>query len=113
MNKRIDELIRNLERDIRRLKSLLSDLEERSDKKTFKEALSLFEKGWRLKNWGAFLTDTDEEITLTGPDGNECGYWADGAGRHTDEAFGIIGVKNTERGEEVLHYLSDLTEEEE
>ena len=112
MNKRIVALVRNLERDVRNLKSLLQDLEERSEKETFKEALSLFEKGWRLENWGAFLTDTDEEITLRDPSSEEVGYWADGAGRRTDEAFGIIGVENTERGEEVLHYLSDLTEEE-
>ncbi len=108
MNKRMKELIRNLKRDIRNLRFLVQDLEERFDKETFQDALFLFEKGWRLENWSAFLTDTFEEITLKDPSGEEVGYWADGAGRRTDEIFGIIGVENTEKGEEILYYLSQF-----
>lgn len=73
------------------------------------EAIRLYKDGWRLTNWGAILTDTDEEITLQGPAGKH-GYWADGAGRHTEEAFKIIGLLDNEESDGILSDLSDITE---
>lgn len=94
---------RGIEYSLEEAKEVFTEIE------TFQEALELFEKGWRLQNWGAFLTDTDEEIQIAGgPDGQH-GYWADGTNRNTDEVFAIIGVENNERGEDILFHLSNLT----
>lgn len=112
----IDQQINNLEEQIKVLqeqKALL--LKERLHAQLACtpegiKAASLFKDGWRLFNWGASLTDTDEEIILV-QNGKEVGYWADGSNRSTEEAFDKVGLEDNDFGNEVLSLLSELSEE--
>lgn len=111
----IDQQINNLEEQIKvlqeqkavllkeRLHALLHTTPEGV------KASELFKDGWRLFNWGASLTDTDEEIILV-QDGKRVGYWADGSSRSTEEAFALLGLEDNDFGNEVLTLLSELSE---
>lgn len=113
MNKRLTEAIRRLKRATDDLESLISDLETREEKPAYKLAVKLYEQGWRLTGWGFVLTDTSNETVLwkIGGTEKERGYWADGSGRDTDEAYAIVGVSDDIEGEDPLYFLGDLTEE--
>jgi hypothetical protein len=110
MNPRVREALMGLREAVEALERVLEDVACRDADPLFREAVRLFDEGHRLSNWGAPLTDTSNEVVLS-RGGEEIGYWADGTSRRTEEAFGLLGVP-TDDGDDILHYLSDLTEEE-
>lgn len=91
MNKRVVEKLHTAEQVLQALRAILEDLDAREGKPTFAKAEALFAEGWRLKNWGALLTDTHEETILT-RGGEIVGYWADGSNRNTEEAFQLLSL---------------------
>lgn len=111
----IDQQINNLEEQIRVLQEQKAFLlkerlhEQLSCTPEGVKAASLFKDGWRITNWGASLTDTDEEIILI-KNGKSVAYWADGSNRSTEEAFDIIDLEDNDFGNEVLSLLSELSE---
>lgn len=115
MNKRLTEAVKRLKRAADDLELLISDLETREEKPAYKLAVQLYEQGWRVTGWGAALTDTTNETVLwkIGGTEKEHGYWADGSGRNTDEAYAIVGVPEYVEDEDPLRYLDEITEERE
>lgn len=111
----IDQQINNLEEQIKVLqeqKALLLKQRLHALLHTTPEgvkASELFKNGWRLFNWGASLTDTDEEIILV-KNGKTVGYWADGTNRRTEEIFDLLTLEDNDFGNEVLTLLSELSE---
>jgi hypothetical protein len=112
----IQEQINSLESQIKELtdkkKALekelfLSNVKNSAEGKT---ALSLFNQGYRLVNWGASLTDTDEEIFII-LNGKSIGYWADGTNRNSEEVYSLLNLEDNEFNEEVLSILCDLSED--
>jgi len=110
MNKRIEEI----EKEIQRLESwkrkIIDDLAIREEKETFQEAMRLFKTGYRLTGWGLPLSDTNNETILT-RSGETIGYWSDGSNRDSEEAFERLSL-SPDNPDEILRYLNDLTLEE-
>lgn len=73
-------------------------------------ARELFEAGWRAHNWGAILTDTDEETVVSSPNGEEMTF-ADGISRRTERAEEWIRpLIGDAEPDDVLSELSRLTD---
>jgi hypothetical protein len=74
-------------------------------------ALSLYKSGYRLINWGASLTDTNEEISLY-YSGKQIGYWSDGISRNIEDAFKLLGLdmSNYDFCQDICYYLTEISE---
>lgn len=110
LNLRVLQQLKIIETASADLKAVLEDLSSRESDPAFIQASNLFKEGYRLRGWGLVLTDTENETTLS-KEGACVGYWADGAGRNTQEALGLLGLDTSDFGYQVVDHLDNLTEE--
>ncbi len=91
---------------------------EEDEKEATQKARSLFaSQNFRLYGWKERnnLTDTDHEIFLckkTNGEKTEVGYWTDGASRHTDSAYWLMGIEQERFPNKIAEILCQISEQE-